>query len=407
VVSRQQLVNRLGQKTKGITKPVSTPPLVVPHLALPWLSLDDHPRAEAPASIEIRPILKDDWRGSAQLFVKLAEESKVNYLIDLEASFGGEASESVLGPELSYPAQRRLFATLQRSPQDLPLVVDRPPNRAASGLLAEALLASRFGHQEEARALLAELSEADPSLSLGELAKAEAALAAQDLSRAEEALRSARADSRLNPYARALEAELALKRGERREARFHLSEAFALYPGYAPSRTLFESAFGQGFEAQVFRPPVRIRSAAASVADSTHSPRGPPDYDVKIEVNTEKSEAWLAWALCQATTRYETDRALLPFDDPPAGVSLRREIACVLALVDAATSPRGTNTRDPQLLRLLRIAKAGSLAEFTIYEVIAPRFPALLLHLSKAQRQRLIRYIDRFVLPSAAPPARR
>ncbi len=359
---------------------VSLPPLTPKPVAAPPMDL----------SLRLPEVRTEDYRGAATLFRHVIEVSRARYVMEPGSALPADVSDSLLGPPATYPEQARTHAALVEGEDGL-LVVEQEPGGAAEDLLVEAELAMRGGAHSDALDRYSKVNRMEPHLARVWLRRAEAELHLDDLDAAAVSLERGLSLSPIDPLGHALLAELRLRQGDRLAARRAASRALALYPGYPPVVPLIPAITGAPLRWSAFRPRVRIVARA--------------DGDILVQADSLKTDAWMAWALCQAATRFEPDRSLLPFDEASDGLVVRRELLCAFSLADAATGGLRRGSRghevDPYVSRVARIAEAGYLAEFTLYEIIAPRLPGVLLHSTPDQHARLISYIDRFVLPGS------
>jgi tetratricopeptide (TPR) repeat protein len=364
-------------------------PRDVPRVRLPPVTPRTPPRPPSPLGLVLPQVDAGDYRGSASLFLHIAEVSRARYVLEPGGALPHDVADALLGPPSDYPQHVRPYAALVESEQGL-LVVDQVPGEAAADLLVEAELAMRSGAFGDARARYEAVNGLEPHLARPWMRRGEAELNLDDVETARASLHHGLALSPIDPLGHALMAEVALRAGDPALARRSISRALALYPDYPPVLPLIEVLTGQPHRWHAFRPPVRIQ------------PRSPEE--ILVQADAARTDAWLAWALCQAASRFEPDRTLLPFDDGPDGLFIRRELLCAFSLADAATTPaRRRQEVDEATRRIARIAEAGYLAEFTLYEIIAPRLPGILLHATPEQHARLVAYVDRFVLPDRLP----
>lgn len=345
--------------------------------------------------LDLPAVSEEDFRGAAALFRHVVEVSRARYVMEPGSALPTDVSDSLLGEPVSYPEQARSRAALLPGPKGL-MVVDQVPGRAADDLLVEAELAMRSDAHEDALERYEEVNRVEPRLARPWFRRAEAELHLDRIAPAREHLERGISLSPIDPLGHALLAEVFLREGDREMARRAVSRALALYPAYPPVVPLIPAITGSPLHWSPFRPRVRV-----SIVDRD---------EILIQADSKNTDAWMAWALCQAATRHEPDRSLVPFDGDRDGLLIRRELLCAFSLADAATGGlRGGDARresDPAARRIAEIAEAGYLAEFTLYEVIAPRAPGMLLHATPEQHARLAEYIERFVLspePSDLP----
>jgi hypothetical protein len=321
----------------------------------------------------------EDFATVARKVAEAVARSKVPYEV-VDGDARPEDSDGFLGPLTKLPAQ----------PPDLVLAVvngntqwvriHRSDRANAAFAEADRAIAAR----DKGRALdvynkLVADEPGDPKAWLyrGELATA--------LGQLDVAGSSIAKGLELNPadaFGHLLAGELAWKTQDRSGARRGLCESLSLFPNFAPAvRSVEDVLLHREMNWRPFRAPIKLSNSRKQIV---------------VQLPGGSAAPYRTWGLCEAVMRFDIDRRGILSAAPAAGVSWHREVLCLDAMI--ATAAAEATPADPQIARLIDIGKAGYVREAALYDVIGPRRPDLLALVSAQERQRLVEYVDRFVV---------
>jgi tetratricopeptide (TPR) repeat protein len=194
-----------------------------------------------------------------------------------------------------------------------------------------------------------------------------------------------------DPALHRAKAEAALARGQGVQALRHLVQALSRAPRD-------EAVLGLARR--------EAKSLNVRVARSLFTPRALARSEgrkmaIYMDSADPASRAWTAYAAAKAVWQGEPEvRKRYGGDQPDASWSTEQEFFSINALLGNYTAARqaGTIERLPSVERILAILQQGLLFEFVMYEMASRIDPNLLVAQTPKQRERMIRFIDRFVL---------
>lgn len=168
------------------------------------------------------------------------------------------------------------------------------------------------------------------------------------------------------------------------EARKAMATALALSPrnkevlGLAKA---YAGPLGLTIDDSLFKPLVHIKKVEGGLV---------------IEVGEGPgARAWRRWALCKALWRGDPDYRRRRIGRQDSQPGLDEELECLAVLVNTAETDEDTPA---DLARLVRIYRAGRLDDLAVYELLSRIDPHLTLLFTPEQRDRLIEFIETYVL---------
>ncbi len=280
-------------------------------------------------------------------------------------------------------------------------------------------------HADEARAAVAQASELlkggdvegalqvyrdaltrAPGVPALHMALGQALAGAGRASEAELAYKAALAvDASFAPAHLAL-AEIADKRNNLPLARRALTEALAYHPSSARGLELLRKLGGGangGVDGGWYDPPPAPPGADAA-ADGARPQPFPIFLDVDavgaIHVATARSNAAQVYGGCRAVLRYEPELRAQIFQQPreaPYALSVAEEVVCLEAALGAYLAGKRDKS-DPDLDRLLGIAREDGLSGYVMFEILGQRRPERARAAPADVHRETAAYLTRWVL---------
>lgn len=341
--------------------------------------------AAAPARQEAPSDLEERFLSPAEL-LKRMEASKVKYRL----------GETVSGlPGLEQSAQR---AWPLEDPLPWPVRVETEGGVAVrplewSAALHDAMMdaerdyrAQRF---EAAERGYARILSREPSFLPALLGHGDAAYfagRAQDaLVRYDRAVEVAPHDHRVHFF----RGNALLRLGRAAEARAAFARALALRPRGETLILALENGRAGPLGVEVRRPFLHPRGMWRTNDDGS--------VDVKLEPGRPH---WFAWALCKAYWSAEPAHRKLRTGNETHTFSIIEELEC-LAVMAAAYDSREERAPDPDIEQISRILLDRFGTELVVYEIAARMDPHVALRQSPAALEKLVEYVNRYVIPPA------
>jgi tetratricopeptide (TPR) repeat protein len=139
------------------------------------------------------------------------------------------------------------------------------------------------------------------------------------------------------------------------------------------------------------------------IRDDVLSPRGfarKQGEEVFVEFDPDYGAAWLAYANCKALWLGEASHRQEMTGSEEHHFTSTEETECLLsaAIVHEGQKAEQEERMDPTLERLVEIMRDGMVTELVLFEMAARVYPQYILTLDDEDRQRLRKYVLRYVL---------